>query len=85
MVEQLPGDPKAVFFGAAIEIENAETGELARYRIVGPDETDPTLGWISIDSPLARAALKKREDDEFKVELPTGPATYVIVSVSYES
>ena len=85
VVEALPSDPRAVFFGAWIEIENADSGELARYRIVGPDETDPTLGWISIDSPLARAALKKRADDEFKVDLPTGPATFVVVSVRYES
>lgn len=83
VVEQLPSDPQAVFFGAWIEIEHAETGELTLYRIVGPDETDPTLGWISIDSPLARAALKKRAEDEFSVELPTGPAKFVIVSVRY--
>ncbi len=83
VVEQLPSDPQAAFFGAWIEVEHAETGELTLYRIVGPDETDPTLGWISIDSPLARAALKKRADDEFSVELPTGPAKFVIVSVRY--
>ena len=43
---------------------------------VGPD--------IVVDSPLARAALRKRADDEFSVELPTGRATFVVVSVSYE-
>ena len=85
VVEQQPSDPQAVYFGAWIEIEQLETGELARYRIVGPDETDPTLGWISIDSPLARALLKKRADDEFSVVLPTGPAKFVLVSVRYEN
>ena len=57
----------------------------AGVRIVGPDETDPTLGWISIDSPLARAALKKRADDEFDVQLPTGPARLLVLDVRYES
>ncbi|MFA4756568.1 GreA/GreB family elongation factor, partial [Xanthomonas perforans] len=44
-----------------------------RYRIVGPDETDAGRGWISIDSPLARALLKKRVDDEFDAHLPARP------------
>jgi transcription elongation factor GreB len=53
------------------------------YRIVGPDETDAKQGWISIDSPLARAALKKRVDDEFDAELPGGRTRFVIVAVNY--
>jgi len=78
-----PGDPDKVFFGAWLELEDARTGESARYRIVGPDETDARQGWISIDSPLARAALGKRADDEFEARLPTGDCRYVIVSVHY--
>jgi transcription elongation factor GreB len=78
-----PGDPSAVFFGAWLELEHAETGESSRYRIVGPDETDARQGWISIDSPLARAALGKRVDDEFEARLPTGDCRYVIVGVVY--
>ncbi|MEP6898982.1 MAG: GreA/GreB family elongation factor, partial [Rhodanobacter sp.] len=50
---------------------------------VGPDETDARLGWISIDSPLARAVLKKRVDDEFAAELPAGAARFVVVGVEY--
>ena len=78
-----PGDPSAVFFGAWLEVEHADTGETTRYRVVGPDETDARTGWISIDSPLARAALGKRVDDEFEARLPTGDCRYVIVSVRY--
>jgi transcription elongation factor GreB len=80
-----PGDPLAVFFGAWLELEHAETGESARYRIVGPDEIDARQGWISIDSPLARAALGKRVDDEFEARLPTGDCRYVIVKVAYSN
>ena len=83
VVEGAPTDPSAIYFGAWFEIENADSGEVKRYRIVGPDETDAPLGLISIDSPLARAALKKRVDDEFEAVLPTGKATYVVVSVTY--
>src|SRR5690606_39020249 len=63
--------------------EDVEDGELTRYRIVGPDETDAKQGWISIDSPLARAMLKKRIDDELIAELPGGPRSYAIVAVEY--
>jgi transcription elongation factor GreB len=83
VAEGTPGDQDAVFFGASIELENVDSGESLLYRIVGPDETDARQGWISIDSPLARAALKKRVDDEFDAELPGGRTRFVIVSVSY--
>ncbi len=83
VAEGRPGDPGLVFFGARIELENLDTGQIVRYRIVGPDETDAGLGWISIDSPLARAALKKRVDDEFNVELPHGPAAFIITRIDY--
>lgn len=84
VVDTVPADRQAVYFGAMVEVERLDNGETARYRIVGPDETDAALGCISIDSPLARAMLKKRTDDEFEAELPAGPARFVIVSVDYE-
>jgi transcription elongation factor GreB len=81
---EAPSDPSAIYFGATIELENADSGDVVRYRIVGPDEIEPALGHISIDSPLARAVLRKRVDDEFEVELPLGRTTFVVVSVHYE-
>ena len=48
-----------------------------------PDETDASTGWISIDSPLARALLKKRVDDEVEAQLPGGPARFAVVAVEY--
>ena len=78
-----PTDPRAIFFGAWFEIED-DDGERRLLRIVGPDETDAATGWISIDSPLARAALKKRVDDEFDTELPTGNKRFLVTSVRYE-
>ena len=83
VVDTAPSDPDAVFFGATVELENVASGETSRYRIVGPDETDAMRGWISIDSPLARALLKKRVDDEFAVQLPVGVTRFVLVDVRY--
>jgi len=84
VVEHKPTDDSAIFFGAWLEVED-EAGDTQRFRIVGPDETDAALGWISIDSPLARAALKKRVDDEFDAQLPGGRRHFVIVAVSYDA
>lgn len=84
VVDEPPADPQAVFFGATVEVEDNANGETRRHRIVGPDETDAGLGWISIDSPLARAMLKKRRDDEFEAELPGESRSFVIVEVVYD-
>jgi transcription elongation factor GreB len=83
IVDAAPADRDAVFFGATVEVEDLASGESSRYRIVGPDETDAKRGWISIDSPLARAMLKKRVDDEFEATLPSGNARFTILDVAY--
>jgi transcription elongation factor GreB len=83
VVEAPPADRDAVFFGATVELEDVETGESLRYRLVGPDEAEPSRGDISIDSPVARALLKKRVDDEVEVDLPAGPRRVAVVDVRY--
>ena len=82
VVDEPPTDPNAVYFGAWMRLES-EDGAEHEYRIVGPDETDAARGWISIDSPLARAALKAKVDDEFEAELPDGRVKFVVVGVRY--
>ncbi len=82
--EAVPGDPERVYFGARVELETLDAGEVRRYRIVGPDETDAALGLISVDSPMARALLGKRIDDEFDVELPGGRQQFALLAVSYD-
>ena len=83
VVDAAPARADAVYFGARITIEREDTGAEATYRIVGPDEIDAAKGWISIDSPLARAALGKRVDDEFEALLPSGPTRFIVVAVRY--
>ena len=71
-----------IFFGASFDLED-DDGAIRCYRIVGPDETDAKLSWISIDSPLARAVLNKMVGQEIEAELPTGLASFVVVSIAY--
>ncbi len=84
VVNEPPSDLKRVFFGAYVTVEN-EDGAQSTYRIVGGDEHDVDKGWISIDSPVARACLGKREDDVIMVRAPRGEVEYTIVTVSYPS
>ncbi|AVP96883.1 transcription elongation factor GreB [Ahniella affigens] len=79
-----PTDQTVVFFGATVELED-EAGKRLIYRVVGPDETHASKGWISVDSPMARAMLKKRVDDEFQAQLPGGEMSFVILAVRYEA
>ena len=83
VVNQPPSDPKRVFFGAWVTLED-DDGTEVKYRIVGPDEFDAAPRYISMDAPLGRTLLGKRLDDEVKVELPGGAKTYVVVGVEYE-
>ncbi len=83
VVDAPPADRSRVFFGAWVRLED-EDGAEVEYRIVGPDEFDAAQGFISMDSPLGRALLRKGLDDEVKVELPGGLKTYVVVEVRYE-
>lgn len=77
-----PSDPGRIAFGAWVKLEDEE-GEELEYRIVGADEFDPKIGWISVDSPVARALLGKRDGDEVTVQRPKGTATYTVIGVRY--
>jgi transcription elongation factor GreB len=82
VVEGRPADMAAIWFGASIVIEDEQGSELG-VRIVGSDEIDPERNHISIDAPLARAALQKRIDEEFEVETPGGRRRYVVIDIRY--
>jgi transcription elongation factor GreB len=82
VVDTVPTDQGRIFFGAWVRLETHE-GEEAVYRIVGPDEFDASRGCISIDSPVGKALLGKREGDEVLVRRPAGTATWTVIDVSY--
>lgn len=75
-------NPGKVFFAATVTLAEVDGGEV-RYRIVGADETDAEQGWISVDSPVARALLGKAVGEEVAVRTPTGDRVLEIVEVEY--
>ena len=82
IVSEPPTDPKRVFFGAWVTIED-DDGVEKTYRIVGADESNLDQGFISIDSPVARALLGKREGDEVTIKVPKGDVVYTVAGVEY--
>lgn len=83
VVRDTPDTGKA-FFGAWIRLENIDDGSQIEYRIVGSDETDARKGWISIDSPLAKALLKKEADDKVSVLVANKRTDYLVTGIRYD-
>lgn len=77
-----PEQEGRVFFGAWVEVEN-EAAEIKRFRIVGYDEIYLRKDYISIDSPMARALLKKEVGDEAVVHTPAGETCWWINQIDY--
>ncbi|MBI5055782.1 MAG: transcription elongation factor GreB [Nitrospirae bacterium] len=82
VVDRTPDDTSRVFFGAWVEIEDND-GNVYEYRIVGPDEIVPDKNFISIDSPMAKALLRKAEGDDVIVSRPNGTSAFVVTSIRY--
>ena len=82
VVDQAPSNPQQVFFGAWVTLENSQ-GVETTYRIVGPDEFDQVKEYISVDSPMAKALMKKQLDDEVIVKTPEGDIEYIITDIRY--
>jgi len=72
-----------ISFGSTVELVDQSTDEEIIYTIVGGQESNPSRGLISFQSPLAKALLGKEEGDEVSLVLPTGKKTYDIEEVSY--
>jgi len=83
IVDYHPEQEGKIFFGAWVEIEN-DKGETKKFRIVGYDEIFERKDYISVDSPMAQALLKKSVDDEVIVKTESGTFVWYIVAIAYE-
>jgi transcription elongation factor GreB len=84
VVEYHPQQDGKVFFGAWVTLEN-DDGETLKFRIVGPEEIYGRHDYISIDSPMARACLKKEIDDDVIVKTPNGIKEWFVTNIDYIS
>jgi transcription elongation factor GreB len=72
-----------VYFGAWVTMYSINQDTEHTYRIVGQDELDPSRGWISWISPLAKAMLGKAEGDTVRLHTPKGEEEYEVLEIRY--
>ena len=68
--------------GSTIEIKREGSDKIEKFKIVGSSEADPAEGKISDDSPIGKAALRKKAGDIFTVDAPVGELKFEIISIS---
>ena len=83
VVDRTPKDTHKIFFGACVRLQ-PDNDALLTLRIVGDDEFDLGQGWISLNSPVARALLGKSVVDEVVIDRPAGKMVAEVLEVSYE-
>jgi len=84
VIENQPANKEVIYFGAWVTLSNVNN-ETFNYRLVGPDEFDQHKDYISIDSPVARALLKKTVGDELEIVTPKGVKFFDILQVRYDN
>ena len=67
--------------GAKIKIRHAD-GEEASYKLVSPAEADPRRGRISEESPIGRALVGRKKNEEVTADTPSGPEHLVVLDVA---
>jgi len=73
-----------VKFGATVSLEDEDSGDKVKYRIVGEHEANVREGRISINSPIARALIGKAKGDSAEVTTPKGTRSYEILKIEYK-
>ena len=76
-------DTDKVVFGATVTVYDDESEGESTYRIVGEDESDIKQGLISISSPVAKALIGHRINDEVQIKVPSGIRIYEIIDIKY--
>jgi len=70
-----------VVFGLTVTVEDVDSGDVRKYKLVGEDESEPENGFISVTSPVGSALIGKRVDDEIQVRVPGGIKEFLVLSI----
>jgi len=77
-------DTDKVVFGATVTLFDVDSGIEVTYQIVGEDEADIKDSKISVTSPVGKALIGHRLDDEVRVKVPSGLRIYEVIDIKYE-
>jgi transcription elongation factor GreA len=80
-IVEIKGPYNKCVFGATVTLENVDTDEQFTYTLVGPYDSDPENGFLSIQTPIGKAILGLSEGDGFLLESPKGEEEYVVLEV----
>ena len=72
-----------VRFGATVVLEDLESGEEVTYTLVGEEEADISRGLLSVTSPVGRALIGRRPDEEVTVRVPAGTREYEVREIRF--
>lgn len=78
-VEDGPAD-RAVF-GRTVLLYNIDTDEEVSYQLLGPYESAPENGRISVKSPIGQALIGSEVGDEIKVKTPGGIQEFEVLEI----
>ncbi len=78
-IDELSGE--RIVFGAKVELESLANGRKVTYQLMGPYESDPDSGKISVTSPLGKALIGKEEGDIVKIKTPGGIQEFEILEI----
>lgn len=70
-----------VVFGLTVTVEDIDSGDIKKYKLVGEDESEPEDGFISVTSPVGSALIGKRVDDEIQVRVPGGIKEFLVIDI----
>ena len=84
MIQPGQGEVDTVRFGVTVVLMDVESGEEVTYTLVGEEEADAARGLISVHSPVARALLGRRVDDEVTVRVPKGTREFEIREIRFD-
>jgi len=73
-----------VKFGATVHLEDEDTGDKVKYKIVGDLEANVKAGLISISSPIARALIGKAKGETADVTTPKGTRSYEVLKIEWK-
>jgi len=80
--EDIPADK--VYIGATVHLRDLDTDETCAYTVVSPPEANYDTNKISIESPIGKGLMGRKEDDEVEIQVPAGTLRYKILKITRE-
>jgi len=81
VIEIDTGQTETIIFGTTVELRNIANNQNVKYQLLGPYESDPESGRISVTSPLGKALIGKEEGDDIKIKTPGGVQEFEILEI----